>query len=188
MLLVQDRGYFSVGQKCHVLAMIYLMRAMASGSLIQMTGNNWDLLLLCAYLVSGKFWDDTPLLNCEFLHLLYPGREQYVTKHLLNKMESTFLNALSFDLVITRDAYTLSYFELVDLASTAEQSTQRNSIRKRISASRGAGLGLDHELGELRCGSLLSHAQRERTRRGSLAMSDTQLPRPLGPRATAVVS
>ena len=120
----------------------------------------------------GKFWEDVPLLNCEFLLLLIPGRDQYVTKRALNTMEAVFLQSISWNLLVTRDAYTRTYFELLNIADAqsqaiadaqwqSEQASRQSPARRPLTASEGAKLGLRHDVGELRCGSLLTNAERD---------------------------
>ena len=116
------------------------------------------MLLICAYMVGGKFMDDLPLLSSEYLKLLSPGREQHVTKSVLCAMEIAFLESISWNLLVSRDAYTRTYFQLLNIT---DPQPQCHSEQRPITPSEGAKLGLGHDVGELRYAPLLTHTQRE---------------------------
>jgi hypothetical protein len=88
-------------------------------------------------MVAQKFWDDTPLINSEFLQLLDVGRSQHLSTAVLNSLEISFLKSLNFNLAVSRDAYTRTYFELQGVLCSETQSTLTP-----ITAAEGAQLGL----------------------------------------------
>jgi len=128
---VQQRAEFSI--ECSVLMMIYLMR-----SSVDLTKDNWDLLVLCAFMVAQKFWDDTPLRSSDFLQLLDVGRSQHLSAAVLNSLEISFLKSLRFNLAVSRDTYTRTYFELQGILPRETQS----KLTQPITAAEGAQLGL----------------------------------------------
>jgi hypothetical protein len=132
MEAVQLRAEFSI--ECSVFVMIYLMR-----SSVSITKDNWDLLVLTAYLVAQKFWDDTPLRSCEFLYLLNDGRSEYMGRTILNNLEITFLQSVRFNLLVTRDTYTQTYFELMQVIP---QENHKKKPFWPITATEGVQLGL----------------------------------------------
>jgi hypothetical protein len=133
MEAVQLRGEFSV--ECNVFVMIYLMR-----SSVQLDKDNWDLAILCAYMVAQKFWDDNPLRSGEFIHLLDVGRRQHVSKKVLNHLEVCFLHSLCFNLTVTSDVYTRTYSELMQILPQIYEIKQ---VEQPITATTGAQLGLE---------------------------------------------
>jgi hypothetical protein len=105
---------------------------------VDLTKDNWDLLVLCAFMVAQKFWDDTPLRSSEFLQLLDVGRSQHLSTTVLNSLEITFLKSLRFNLAVSRDTYTRTYFELQGILPRETQSKPTQPI----TAAEGAQLGL----------------------------------------------
>jgi hypothetical protein len=89
-------------------------------------------------MVAQKFWDDTPLRSSEFLQLLDVGRSQHLSAAVLNSLEISFLKSLRFNLAVSRDTYTRTYFELQGILPRETQS----KLTQPITAAEGAQLGL----------------------------------------------
>lgn len=101
-----------------IVCLVYIERAMELGGL-KLRAWNWRPMLLCGMLLASKVWQDLATWNIEFAEV-YPqfGQEG------VNAMESTFVNAMKFDLYIASSVYAKYNFALRAL-------TEQSNFRKR---------------------------------------------------------
>eukprot|EP00937_MAST-01D_sp_MAST-1D-sp2_P002151 g2151.t1 len=100
----------------NVIAMVLLTRLTGSTD-VTINDRNWEKLLLSAFLLAQKLWDDTPLANVDFplLWSQINGVEADFDLRAVNRMEKLFLSKLHFDIHVDRSTYTQFYFELYAL-------------------------------------------------------------------------
>merc|ERR1719421_1443738 len=113
---------FTIAQwspESNVIAMVLLTR-LATSTDVTLNDRNWDKLLLCAFLLAQKLWDDTPLANVDFplLWQQINNIEADFDLRAVNRMEKLFLTKLHFDIHVDRKTYTQFYFELYSLTGS----------------------------------------------------------------------
>lgn len=134
--------------EANIIAMV-LMTRLATGTDVELNDRNWDKLLLCAFLLAQKMWDDTPLGNVDFPLLWSQVNNIRADFDLraINHMEKLFLNKLHYDIHVDRKTYTQFYFELNALTQQSQPGAgaeggggRAGGLLKPISAEAAAKL------------------------------------------------
>jgi len=119
---------FAIAQwspESNVIALVLVTRLIGSTE-ITFNEANWDKVLLCAFLLAQKLWDDTPLANVDFPLLcqqIHGAANPEFDVTAVNQMEKLFLSELHFDIHVDRTCYTQFYFELYALTGDSEERT-----------------------------------------------------------------
>lgn len=129
--------------ECCVLSFVLVTRILKYHQ-VRLTWHICNRLLLVAFVVSQKFWDDFPLGNVDFTiawSRVVP-HEQPLTIAELGLLECVFLGALGFDVFVTYDEYQSVRDELLASASLRETTDAKCaamcSHHARIIANRGS--------------------------------------------------
>ena len=119
---------FAIAQwspESNVIALVLVTRLIGSTD-ITFNEANWDKVLICAFLLAQKLWDDTPLANVDFPLLcqqIHGMAHAEFDVQAVNQMEKLFLTELHFDIHVDRTCYTQFYFELYALTGDSEERT-----------------------------------------------------------------
>jgi hypothetical protein len=105
-------------EECNLI-MIVLISRFVSAAKLQFDYNNWHLVLLIAFMIAQKVWDDLPLGNREFVELLQIITElqpnsgfNEVDLQCINRMEREFLKTIHYDVFVKRRVAAEFLFEL----------------------------------------------------------------------------
>ena len=77
---------------------------------------NWRPLIISAFLVAQKVWDDKYITNADFAYI-YP----FFTTSEINKLEQIFLEILQYNVIVKGPLYAKYYFELRSLFKKEEE-------------------------------------------------------------------
>jgi len=92
--------------ECSIIALIYVDR-LSNTRDVPLTTRNWQTILIASILSASKIWDDLGTWNIEFADL-FP----HLGKKHINDLETTFLKALEYRLMVSGVDYAKYYYAL----------------------------------------------------------------------------
>lgn len=134
--------------ECLVYGLALLIRLMTYHPVIVLHAHNWKRVLLVMMLVSQKLWDDCSLRNIDF-HRVWNfanpfGVETPMSLRELNELELAFVKLLSWDMSISRLAYTTIFMELCGMMSRCSGEdpvkTRADNSAHQITREEGASV------------------------------------------------
>jgi hypothetical protein len=103
------RRIFVKGQlshECNIMALVYIDRLLYSTKMT-LTYKNWRHIVLGAYIMASKVWDDLSMINEDFT-VVCP----MFTLRDINRLELSYLKHLEFHLTVAGGLYAEYYFKL----------------------------------------------------------------------------
>jgi Cyclin len=131
---------------CIVMSLLYIQRLLDSG--VPMTPKNWRPIVLTAFLLASKVWDDLSMWNVDFASLI-PA----FTLKKVNAWEVQFLSDTDYNVIVLASEYVDCYFALRDrfespLAARSQAGDSKNNTSQQsdsINSSNGNHVPLDVE-------------------------------------------
>lgn len=96
--------------KCHIMALIYLVR-IKSRYKLKLTPKNWANLIFMMYMLASKVWDDVSMVNGGFA-IISNG---FLSLQEINRFEMKILRMLRYRVWATPSVYTKFYFQLREI-------------------------------------------------------------------------
>ncbi|EKU21895.1 hypothetical protein NGA_0233900 [Nannochloropsis gaditana CCMP526] len=102
------------------MALILVMRLFQYNPDMTLHAGNWRRVLLIAFMIAQKTWDDRALRNKDFPQIWtavtgWDERESPIILEEINEMERAFLRKLDHQMFIAPSTYASTYFELCSL-------------------------------------------------------------------------
>ena len=104
MRALYDCARFS--PECCIICLVYINRMIAFTG-VPLSPTNWRPIILCAFLIGQKVWDDRYLSNADFAYI-YP----FFTTEEINRLEKRFLELINYSVTVKAALYAKYYFEL----------------------------------------------------------------------------
>jgi hypothetical protein len=135
---------YNVGRwtkECNLI-MIVLVSRFVGAARFQLHNHNWHLIVLVAFMVAQKLWDDVPLGNGEFAEILRivastqgnSSCPERVDIRFINHIERTFLGTIHFDVFVKRKVYIEFLLELDAFQRAFQGDTSRQHPLRAIQA------------------------------------------------------
>jgi len=117
-----------------VMGVMYIDRFIASTK-IEIVPWNWRRVILAAFLVAHKVWEESSVWNADF-SMSFP----YLDVVDINRLEMEFLIAVSYDLSVTASVYAMYYFALRSVTGDSQfpiKPLDRKRARRIDAKSKG---------------------------------------------------
>jgi len=96
---------------------LYVERIVMCG--LPLTRRNVRPVVFTAMLLASKVWDDMSMWNCDFA-TIFDELDDKTMLAKINEWESSFLNGIQFNVLVTAKQYTEMYFKLREFHATAK--------------------------------------------------------------------
>jgi hypothetical protein len=128
-------------KECNLIMIVLVSRFVGAGR-FKLHNNNWHVIVLVAFMVAQKLWDDIPLGNVEFVEILRivaptcePNKSwARADGRFINHIERTFLGAIHFDVFVKRKVYIEFLLELDAFQRAFQGDTSRTQPLGAIQA------------------------------------------------------
>mmetsp|Transcript_11483 Transcript_11483/g.29878 ORF Transcript_11483/g.29878 Transcript_11483/m.29878 type:complete len:864 (+) Transcript_11483:41-2632(+) len=114
-----------MGAETNIVGLAYIERLLSTGR-VQLGAHTWRRIVLAAWLLAGKMWDDDSFDNREF------ARQFLLFEKDINELEAAFLRAVGYDLSLSPSAYARYYFMLRALSQREAHDFPLRPLDERI--------------------------------------------------------